>query len=69
MDASTSLIFLKLVGRSEWLGDFTVYTAGTWRGAGNTFKLHNAYMKFKYMTVGYNTGNFMDEAAVPFTLD
>lgn len=69
MDASTSLLFLKLVGRSAWLGDFTVYTAGTWRGSGNTFKLHNAYMKFKYMTIGYNTGNFMDEAAVPFTLD
>lgn len=69
MDASTSLIFLKLVGRSNVLGDFTVYTAGTWRGAGNTFKLHNAYMQFKYATIGYNTGNFMDAAAVPFTLD
>lgn len=69
MDATTSLLFLKLVGRSPVFGDFTVYTAGTWRGAGNTFKLHNAYMKFKYMTIGYNTGNFMDEAAVPFTLD
>ena len=69
MDATTSLLFVKLVGRSRVLGDFTVYTAGTWRGAGNTFKLHNAYMKFKYMTLGYNTGNFMDESAVPFTLD
>lgn len=69
MDATTSLLFLKLVGRSPWLGDFTVYTAGTWRGSGNTFKLHNAYMQFKYATIGYNTGNFMDVAAVPFTLD
>lgn len=69
MDATTSLLFLKLVGSSPWLGDFTVYTAGTWRGAGNTFKLHNAYMQFKYATIGYNTGNFMDPAAVPFTLD
>ena len=69
MDASTSLLFLKLVGRSPWLGDFTVYTAGTWRGSGNTFKLHNAYMQFKYATIGYNTGNFMDPSAVPFTLD
>ncbi|MBQ5662979.1 MAG: hypothetical protein IIV19_00940 [Bacteroidaceae bacterium] len=69
MDATTSLLFLKLVGRSPWLGDFTVYTAGTWRGAGNTFKLHNAYMQFKYATIGYNTGNFMDPAAVPFTID
>ncbi len=69
MDATTSLLFLKLVGRSPWLGDFTVYTAGTWRGSGNTFKLHNAYMQFKYATMGYNTGNFMDVAAVPFTLD
>lgn len=69
MDATTSLLFLKLVGRSAWFGDFTVYTAGTWRGANNTFKLHNAYMKFKYLTVGYDTGNFMDDAAVPFTLD
>ena len=69
MDATTSLLFLKLVGRSPWLGDFTVYTAGTWRGSGNTFKLHNAYMQFEYATIGYNTGNFMDPAAVPFTLD
>ena len=69
MDATTSLLFVKLVGRSRVLGDFTVYAAGTWRGAGNTFKLHNAYMKFKYMTLGYNTGNFMDESAVPSTLD
>lgn len=69
MDVTTSLLYLRLVGRSSLFGDFTVYTAGTWRGSGDTFKLHNAYIKFKYMTLGYNTGNFMDVSAVPFTLD
>lgn len=28
MDASTATIFLKLVGHTRLLGDFTVYTAG-----------------------------------------
>ena len=32
MDASTATIFLKLVGHTRLLGDFTVYTAGNFRG-------------------------------------
>lgn len=32
MDATTSTIFLKLVGRTKRLGDFVVYTAGNFRG-------------------------------------
>lgn len=32
MDATTSTIFLKLVGRTKHLGDFVVYTAGNFRG-------------------------------------
>lgn len=33
MDATTSTIFLKLVGRTKHLGDFVVYTAGNFREA------------------------------------
>ena len=44
MDASTSTIFLKLVGRTKHLGNFIVYTAGNFRGSGKTFELQNAYL-------------------------
>lgn len=69
MDITTSTVFLKLVGRSRLFGDFVVYTSGDWRGAGNTFHLLNAYMSNKYVTFGYTTGNFMDPAAYPATVD
>ena len=42
MDASTATIFLKLVGHTRLLGDFTVYTAGNFRGGDKTFQLRNA---------------------------
>lgn len=69
MDITTSTLFMKLVGRSAILGDFYVYTAGDWRGDGKTFHLLNAYLRTKYMTLGYNTGTFMDPAAYPATVD
>ena len=69
MDAGTSTIFLKLVGRTKHLGNFIVYTAGNFRGSGKTFELQNAYLSFLGFTMGYDTGLFMDLAACPPTID
>lgn len=69
MDVTTSTLFVKLVGRSRLLGDFNIFTSGDWRGDGKTFHLLNAYLKNKYMTLGYTTGGFMDLAAYPATVD
>lgn len=69
MDASTSTIFLKLVGCSRLLGDFVVYTAGNFRAGGKVFQLRNAYMSFLNFTVGYTYGGFMDLVAMPSTID
>ncbi len=69
MDITTSTLFMKLVGRSNLLGDFYVFTSGDWRGDGKTFHLLNAYLRTKYMILGYTTGGFMDAAAYPATVD
>lgn len=69
MDITTSTLFLKLVGHTKHLGDFVVYTAGNFRGDGNTFQLQNAYAQFLGFTIGYNYGSFMDLAALPPTID
>lgn len=68
-DATTSTIFLKLVGRTKKLGDFVVYTAGNFRGDGKTFELQNAYASFLGFTVGYDYSIFMDPSALPPTID
>ena len=65
MDATTSTLFLKLVGHTKNLGDFVVYTAGNFRGNGKTFELQNAYASFLGFTLGYSYGSFMDLAALP----
>lgn len=69
MDITTSTLFLKLVGHSRLLGDFQIYTSGDWRGDGKNFRLLNAYMRTKHLTLGYTTGGFMDLAAYPATVD
>ncbi|MEG1659376.1 MAG: DcaP family trimeric outer membrane transporter [Bacteroides sp.] len=69
MDISTSTLFLKLVGHTRTLGDFVVYTAGNFRGPGKTLRLQNAYASFLGFTAGYSYGNFMDQAALPPTID
>ena len=69
MDMTNSTIFMKLVGRSSLLGDFELFTSADWRGDGMGLKLQNAYMKTKYITIGYTVGSFMDIAAVPVTID
>lgn len=69
MDATTSTIFLKLVGRTKSLGDFVVYTAGNFRGGSKVFELQNAYASFLGFTLGYDYTIFMDLAACPPTID
>lgn len=69
LDATTSTVFLKLVGRTKNLGDFVVYTAANFRGDGKTFQLQNAYASFLGFTVGYDYGLFMDLSALPPTID
>lgn len=69
MDMTNSTIFMKLVGKSRFLGDFVVYTSGNWRGSGLGFQLLNAYMSTKYLKFGYGVGTFMDINALPTTID
>ena len=69
MDITTSTLFLKLVGRSRMLGDFQLFTSADWRGNGKNLRLLNAYLRTKHVTLGYTTGNFMDLAAYPATVD
>lgn len=69
MDATTSTIFLKLVGHTKNLGDFVVYTAGNFRGGSKVFELQNAYASFLGFTLGYDYSIFMDLAALPPTID
>lgn len=69
MDATTSTVYLKLVGHTKHLGDFVVYTAGNFRGNGKGFELRNAYASLLGFTLGYDYGSFMDLAAIPPTID
>lgn len=69
MDATTANLFVKLVGRSPFLGNFVVHTEGNFRGSGRTFELRNAYLAFSGVTVGYTYGGFMDASAMPATID
>ena len=70
MDATMSTIFLKLVGHTDLLGDFVVYTAGNFRGgSGKIFELRNAYVSARGFTAGYDYGSFMDLGNVPATID
>ena len=69
LDATTTMLFIKLVGHTDKLGDFVIYTAGNFRGNGRTFKLRNAYLSFLGFTMGYDTGMFMDAAAFPPCID
>jgi hypothetical protein len=69
MDASSSSLFMKLVGKSRTLGDFIVYVNGYFRGDKSTFRLHHAYASFLGFTAGYDYGTFTDTGAAPTTID
>lgn len=67
--ATSSTVFLKLVGKAKGLGNFVVYTAGNWKGSDNNLHLRNAYISFLGFTAGYDMGLFTDMAACPPTID
>lgn len=69
MDITTTLLFAKLVGYNDILGNFVVFTDGNFRGKGNTFILRHAYMSFRGFTIGHTEGMFMDLSACPPTID
>lgn len=72
MDASTSRLFFKLVGRNTAVGDFAVYIEGDFRGAGAGYygmRLRQAYVQLWRIKAGRTWSTFCDVAAMPPTID
>ena len=72
MDASTSRIFLKLVGKRTPVGDFTVYLESDFRGgdAGSyAMRLRQAYISMGGLRIGKAWSTFCDPASAPPTVD
>ncbi|MBR6538806.1 MAG: porin [Bacteroides sp.] len=72
MDASTSRIFLKLVGKQTPVGDFTVYLESDFRGqsAGSyNMRLRQAYIQLGHIRAGKAWSTFFDPVAAPPTID
>ena len=72
MDASTSRLFLKLVGDNTKVGDFTVYLESDFRGKNGhqyDMRLRQAYIQFWRLKIGRSRSTFEDAAACPPTID
>ena len=72
MDASTSRIFLKLVGSNTQVGDFTVYLESDFRGKNGhqyDLRLRQAFIQFGGWKVGRAKTTFSDGASAPPTID
>ena len=72
MDASTSRIFLKLVGNDTQVGDFTVYLETDFRGKNGhqyDLRLRQAFIQLGGWKVGKARTTFADAAACPPTID
>lgn len=72
MDASTSRLFFKLVGRNTSVGDFTVYIESDFRGVGAGYygmRLRQAYVELWHIKAGRTWSTFCDVAAIPPTID
>ena len=72
MDASTSRIFLKLVGADTKVGDFTVYLESDFRGKNGhqyDLRLRQAYIQFGGWKIGRARTTFADAASSPPTID
>lgn len=72
MDASTSRLFFKLVGRNTVVGDFTVYIESDFRGTGAGYygmRLRQAYIQLWRLRAGRSWSTFCDVAAAPPTID
>ena len=72
MDASTSRLFLKLVGKQTPVGDFTVYMESDFRGQGEgsyNMRLRQAYIQLGSIRAGKAWSTFCDPASAPPTID
>ena len=72
MDASTSRIFLKLVGADTQVGDFMVYLESDFRGKNGhqyDLRLRQAFIQFGGWKVGRAKTTFSDGASAPPTID
>lgn len=72
MDASTSRLFLKLVGDNTAVGDFTVYVESDFRGKNGhqyDLRLRQAYIRLGNFLFGRARSTFADGAAGPPTID
>lgn len=70
MDASTTRLFLKLVGNNTVLGKYTVYVEGNFRAGQNYgFGLEQAYVNARGFLIGQTWSTFVDPAAAPPTID
>ena len=69
MDASTSRLFLKLVGANTSVGDFTVYVETDFRGKDKDLRLRQAYIQFGGWKFGRARSTFVDGASGPPTID
>ena len=72
MDASTSRLFLKLIGKRTAVGDFTVYVESDFRGQGEgsyNMRLRQAYIQLGALKVGKAWSTFCDPTAAPPTID
>lgn len=72
MDASTSRLFLKLVGRNTAVGNFSVYVESDFRGKdGHQYdlRLRQAYIRLGNLLFGRTRSTFADGAACPPTID
>lgn len=72
MDASTSRIFFKLVGRNTAVGDFSVYIESDFRGTAAGYygmRLRKAYIELWRLRIGRAWSTFTDVATVPPTID
>lgn len=69
MDASTSKLFFKLVGKTKSMGHYTAYIETDFRGEDYSLTLRHAYISFKSLLVGQTWSTFSDLAAAPPTID
>ena len=72
MDASTSRLFFKLVGRNKVVGEFTVYIESDFRGTAAGYygmRLRQAYIQLWRFRAGRTWSTFCDVAAAPPTID
>ena len=72
MDASSSRLFLKLVGRNTAVGNFSVYVESDFRGKdGHQYdlRLRQAYIRLGNLLFGRTRSTFADGAAGPPTID